>query len=156
MVSGVVKLLPIAWKSINPKDYTEMIKKVNFPYFVKSHLDLRRFLTKKEYESNELMEVLIGSAGCMLISKEVFRKTKYGIMDMSGKNATTTDDIFFFNQARKNGFDIFCDTGLKCLHYILKKYKKNENGEYVIAHKIETGDAPEDLSKILPESEYIK
>ena len=131
MSSGKLKNLPVAWKFITEKEFEEISKKINLPPSVKSNLDLRRHLTPKEAESNELFEVFYPSAGCMLISRKVFEKIRYGLLDMSGINAHTSDDIYFITKAREFGFKCYCNTKIKCDHLLSKKFKQDRKGNYI-------------------------
>lgn len=131
MSSGKLKILPVAWKTITEKEFEEIKKKVNLPPSVKSCLDLRRHLTPKEANSNELLEVFYPSAGCMLISRKVFEKVRYGLLDMAGINAHTSDDIYFITKAREFGFKVYCYTKIKCNHLLSEKFKTNEKGEHI-------------------------
>jgi GT2 family glycosyltransferase len=126
IVSGKTQWLPVAWKEITEKEFEVMTKQVNFPSFIKSHLDIKRHLTEEEVNTNNLLEVLVPSAGCMLISKKVFSKIKYGLIDTKNLGLKTTDDIFFILEARKKGFASYCCTKIKCEHIVLDKFKVEE------------------------------
>ncbi|MFH1500586.1 MAG: glycosyltransferase family A protein [archaeon] len=119
------KTLPVAWKQITPPEYEEMKRKYILPEIVKSHEDLRRHLTQEEVNSNELHEVKYASAGCLLISRKVFEKIRYGLLKVEEE---TSDDIYFMDKARDAGFQPFCHTKLKCEHLIFGKFEKI-NGE---------------------------
>lgn len=124
--SGVLKLLPVAWLSITPEEFELMKQQVRFPDHF-THKDLQRHMTQKEVDSGELIEVLYPSAGCMLLSREVFGKVRYGLVKTpEGKIAT--DDIYFFKMARDEGFKLYCYTKLKCSHLLEGKFKKMEDG----------------------------
>ncbi|MBU0761046.1 MAG: glycosyltransferase [Nanoarchaeota archaeon] len=126
--SGKIKLLPVAWAFITPREFEEITRDLNFGPLVKSNLDLRRHLTSKEAESGELFKVKYGSAGCMLLSKKVFEKVRYGLLDVT---VSTSDDIYFFEKAREAGFEIYCYTKIKCEHLIEGKYKKDSDGNLI-------------------------
>jgi hypothetical protein len=84
-------------------------------------------LIPKEFESNEVHEVVIPSAGCMLISRKVFEKIRYELLDLNAigfqdKSVRTGDDIGFILGAKKQGFQVFCHTGVKCEHLVKEKY----------------------------------
>ncbi len=131
MSSGKLKNLPVAWRFITEEEFEEISKKINLPSSVKSNLDLRRHLTSQEAESNELFEVIYPSAGCMLISRKVFEKVKYGLLDMSRINANTSDDIYFITKARDLGFKCYCNTKIKCDHLLSEKFKSDGKGSYL-------------------------
>jgi GT2 family glycosyltransferase len=128
---GATEILPVAWKSITEEEFEILKKTRNFPDWVKSCADLRRKLTKQEVDSNSVLEVLIPSAGCMLISRNVFEKVKYGLIDTSKMgNEKTGDDIFFILEAKKLGFKAYCNTKIKCIHMLAKKFGKDDKGNY--------------------------
>jgi len=116
------KTLAVAWKSASNEELEEI--KSKFPKFVKTYANLRRHLTEEEIESRDLQEVIIPSAGCMLIGRDVFKKIKYGILDVSDKYRTS-DDIFFCKGAREAGFKLYCDPSVKCEHLIYGKFRKD-------------------------------
>ncbi|MFH1803216.1 MAG: glycosyltransferase [archaeon] len=129
MVSGKLQIHSVAWRGITPEEFEIIKQQVRFSDAVKSHEDLQRHLTKQEIDSNGLFEVIYPSAGCMLISKEVFWKIRYGVPEMQNKNLTAGgDDIYFMQQARKAGFKAYCHTGFKCDHLIDGKFKQDSEG----------------------------
>lgn len=125
-VNEQVKILPVAWREINEKEFEQLKKILNFDEKIKSHKDLRRHLTEEEIESNELLEVKYPSAGCMLISKEVFIKARYGLLDKEN----TSDDIYFFDEIASLGFKMYVYTKIKCRHLSLGKYHQ-KNGKFI-------------------------
>ena len=120
--SGQIKLLPVAWKSVTEQEFEEMKKQIRFPQMIKSNKDLRRHLTKEEANSNQLIEVIQTSAGCMLISRRAFKKIRYGILPVP-EGVHTSDDVYFSEKAQESGFKIYCCTKLKCSHLIKGKYQ---------------------------------
>ncbi|MFA5173794.1 MAG: glycosyltransferase [Candidatus Pacearchaeota archaeon] len=128
-VNGKLEEHPVAWKSITEKDFEEIKKEIELPEFIKSHLDLRRHLTKEEIESNELIEVIIPSAGCLLIKRNVFEKINYGLLDTKKyNNIQTGEDIFFILNAKEKGFKSYCNTKIKCKHILDGKFRIDEKG----------------------------
>jgi len=130
---GKSKLLPVAWVSITREEFEKFREKVNLPSSVKSNLDLRGHLTKQEVESNELLKVLIASAGCLLISRKVKEEKtiRYGLLNTQRfGDIHTTDDVYFMTKAREADFDAYCYTKIKCQHLIKGKFKINAQGEY--------------------------
>jgi len=117
---GKEKWESVAWKSASDEELAKI--KARFPEFIKAHPDVRRHLTDDEIKSEELQEVIIPSAGCMLVSKNVLKKVRYGLLDVSGYN--TSDDIFFCKAAREAGFKLYCDPSVKCEHLIDGKFRK--------------------------------
>lgn len=129
-VDGQLKWLPVAWTALTQKEFEEIKSKIQLLSFIKSPEDLRVHLTNKQADSGDLIEVVIPSAGCMLISKNVFIKIKYGILDTSEQeNIQTGDDIYFILNARKQGFKVYVNTKIKCKHLIKGKFKQ-EKGLY--------------------------
>lgn len=128
---GKVDFLPVAWKLFTEEEFKEIKKKYPLPDIVKSREDLRRHLTKKECESNELIKTIIPSAGCMLIKRKVFSEIKYGLLDIPGVNTGSGDDIYFLLKAREQGFNSYCYTKVKCEHLIEGKYEINGKGEII-------------------------
>lgn len=130
--SGKTKFLPVVWMPITFQEFENMKKQINFPPSVQSHLDLKRHMDQKEAESNDLLEVLFPSAGCMLISKKVYQNINYHPADTKKfGNIKTTDDTGFIIKARENRFKCYCDTSIKCDHILLNKFNKNSKGIYI-------------------------
>lgn len=125
--SGELKLLPVVWMPITESEFEEIKKKLRFPESVKSHKDLQRHMTKEEAESGELLEVMHPSAGCMLLSKKVFEKIRYDLLQTPG-GLIATDDIYFIKKAKEEGFKVYCDTKIKCSHLLEGKFKKTADG----------------------------
>jgi len=121
--TGKQKNDTVAWKIASDKEVAEI--NLRFPEFIKKHGIPRRHLTEEEVKSGELQEVIIPSAGCMLLSREVFKKIRYGLLDVSGYE--TSDDIFFCQKAREAGFKLYCDPSIKCEHLIFGKFKEDGN-----------------------------
>jgi GT2 family glycosyltransferase len=125
-VSGELKRRPVCWRALTDKEFEIIKKQYNLPNLVQSKENIRRFLTPKEEESKEVLQVMIASAGCMLLSKKAFSALSYGILDIP-EGMHTSDDIYFFRKARENNFEIFCDTSLVCKHLIEGKFKESSN-----------------------------
>jgi len=130
--SGKLKALSVAWRAITEEEFNVIKKQVKFPDAVKSHEDLQRHLTPAEAESNELLEVLYPSAGCMLVSRKVFEKARYGLIEAPNKRLNAGgDDIYFIDKARKEGFKAYVDPKLKCDHFLEGKFKQDEKGRLI-------------------------
>lgn len=127
---GTIKLLSVAWMPITEREFEIMKQQVRFPPSVQTHEDLNRHLTQKEIDAGELLEVLYPSAGCMLISRKVFEKVRYGLLD-APEGKAVGDDIYFFKKAKEAGFKLYCHTKYKCDHLIEGRYKKDEKGNLV-------------------------
>lgn len=127
-IFGKRKILPVCWKELEKEIFEDLKKQGKIPEKFKSNLELRRHLTEKEIDSRKLIEVIIPSAGCMLISKNVFSNIRYKFIPKTEtENKTPTDEIYFLKKAREKGFKIYCDTSVICRHNIEGKYNKIEN-----------------------------
>ena len=120
LVSKQTKLC-VAFKRASDEEVAEI--NLRFPEFIKKNGIPRRHLTEEEIDSGKLQEVIIPSAGCMLLGKKVFREIRYGLLDVSGYK--TSDDIFFCKKAREAGFKLYCDPSIKCEHLMYGKFKKD-------------------------------
>jgi len=127
VVNGKQKLSPVCWREIDEEVFEKIKEELKLPSFVKSKEDMRRFLTPEEAESEETLKVMIPSAGCMLIKRNVFEIIKYGLLDEPWIKSTG-DDIYFCKKAREAGFEIYCNTKVKCEHLILGKLYKDKEG----------------------------
>lgn len=126
-----LKVLSVAWKGILPEEFEIIRSQIKLPANVLSHNDLQRHLTQKEIDSDELVDVIYPSAGCMLVSKEVFSKARYGIPRAPEGFTAVGDDIYFLQEAKKFGFGAWCHTALKCDHLLAGKFVKDENGNLI-------------------------
>lgn len=120
----------IAWRSITQEEFEELKRTNQVPYGCKVKEDVRRNLTPDEFLSNKVYDVVIPSAGCMLIKRNVLEKgVKYGtlhISEITNKKGTTSDEIYFMREASKRGFKAYCHTGVKCKHLIQGKFLRHE------------------------------
>lgn len=128
-IGGKLKFLPVAWKYFTPEEFTEY-KKITQHQDI-TITDVKRHLTQEEVDSNELHEVAIPTAGCMLISRNVFTKVRYARLKKDGKEVGTGEDIHFLNEAKQLGFVPYCNTKIKCLHITEGKYVQDEQGRIV-------------------------
>lgn len=76
--------------------------------------DLEIPMTEEEVSFNYFMEVKMCGLGCLMIHKDVLNKVRFRIKP----DDKAFDDYFFCMDARKNGFHIYADTSVKCLHLI--------------------------------------
>jgi len=126
-VSGETKWLPCAWKELSQEIFNK-IKEKN-PSLIAgfdSPEGMTEHLTDLDVKSGKLSEVVVPSAGCMLLSKNVFKNISYEMPEHKKQNQT--DDVYFLEKARKKGFKIYCFTKIKCEHLVSGKYKKNSEG----------------------------
>ena len=124
-VDRTQKIEPIAWKHLTKEEFKEVKDKLLSEH-VKRREDIRRHLTKEEIGSEELQEVIIPSPGCMLVSRDVFKRIKYGILDIPDK-FITGDDIYFCRKVREAGIKLYCDPTIKCEHLTEGKFIKEGN-----------------------------
>lgn len=114
---GGMKKLPTAYIAISDEEFEE-IKQQGLPPGVTSPMDIRRHMTMEEARSNNVLEVIIPSNGCMLISKEVLKRgIRYGTVPGIDESRQG-DEIRFCLEAKKQGFRLFVDTSVKCKHAI--------------------------------------
>ncbi len=64
--------------------------------------------------NGDLLEVATCGLGCILIHKSVLEKVKFRYL----KEKKAFDDVWFCEDARENGFKVYCDTSIKCKHMI--------------------------------------
>lgn len=114
----------VAWKCLSEEEWDEVGDQL-MSDIVKGREDIRRNLTDEEISSGELQEVIIPSCGCMLVSRDIFSKFKYGMLEVPG-NINTGDDIYFCRKVRKAGIKLYCDTSLKCEHLTEGKFKEED------------------------------
>lgn len=128
--SGKIKLLPVAWTGLTEEEFNDIKKNYALSPLIKTNKDIRRHLTPEEVESGKILEVLIPSAGCMLIKKEVFEKVNYGLLEVPN-NLTTGDDIYFAFKAKEAGYNLYCNTKIKCEHRTQGKFQKDKDGNLI-------------------------
>lgn len=131
IVDGKTQWLPVAWTELSDKDFQEIKQKINLPTSFTA-VDLRVRMTSEEAESGKLIQVIIPSAGCLLIGKAVFSKIRYGLVDTSqiSSKLNTTDDIYFILNAREQGFNPYCYTKVKCEHLVQGKFREDKDNVY--------------------------
>jgi len=130
--SGKLKYLPVAFQFITDEEFKEILKTTKFPPSVKSSEDLRRHLTQEEVDSGRLIKVKQPSIGCTLSSRKVFEKVRHGLFEIEGVDpGITGEDAFYFHSARKEGFDLYVYTKIKCEHLLEGKYEKDSEGNLV-------------------------
>jgi GT2 family glycosyltransferase len=126
-ISGKTKWLPCVWKKLSHELFDEIKEK--YPSLMDGYgspESMTEHLTKPDVESGKLFEVVIPSAGCMLLSKAVFEKISYGMPE--DKKPEQSDDIYFLEKARNAGFQPYCYTKVRCEHLVSGKYEKNSDG----------------------------
>lgn len=102
-----------------------MGRTVPFPVLVVPKDDGKlRNLTPMDVSGDDLIEVAIAGFGCMLIKRGVLENIRirnYGSGEGGG------EDVAFCMDAKKNGYIVYADTGVKCFHMIFPEGdKRNE------------------------------
>jgi GT2 family glycosyltransferase len=125
---GKPKVLPVCYKEVEEIVFEKMKAENMLPSFVKSRVDLRRNITNEEME-NGLLEVLIPSGGCLLLSRKAFISgARYSILGPDESYGfESSDDIYFFKELKKRGFELHCDPKLICGHNLSGKYRDGIN-----------------------------
>ncbi len=72
-----------------------------------------RFMLK-ESKGDNVHKVRATGLGCLLIHRSVLEKIRFA----SDQKKTIYDDVVFCRDAKKKGFDVFVDAGVKCKHII--------------------------------------
>jgi hypothetical protein len=125
------KLLPVCYRELEENIFQEMKTRGMVPDFIENRAGMRRNLTPKEIEDGEVLDVLIPSAGCLLLSRKAFESgARYGLLEDT-QGLHTTDDIRFFKELKSKGFELYCDTSVYCKHYAFEKYKSNDGNHPV-------------------------
>jgi len=97
MPDGSTVLIPLVYKLID-----------------KQTLSMRP-IDEQEFESNKLIEVVSAGLGCVLIHRDVLKEVKFRYENK------VFDDRFFFIDCYHKKFKVFCDTSIKCKHFILNR-----------------------------------
>lgn len=121
---GIEQMKPLVYMAISKEEFealkgekfkgTEIQKKIlsgkiTRPEQINSQLSLNHVREPR------LMEVLFTGLGCMLISRKVLEKVKFGWAEDS------FDDAKFAEDARKAGFKVYVDTRIRCDHITNQK-----------------------------------
>lgn len=122
---GAVGLYPLLYAWSTEENFLELKEENKLPNGAKSADDIKIQLKEKDVEGSKLIEVKYCGSGCLLIKKDVLKKVKFGLFD-EPEEKRTTDDIYFCDKARENGYKIYAFTGIKCKHLILDRLKKKD------------------------------
>ena len=116
IIDGKVILAPDVYKIVPNTENKEEFPSMKWP-------------TEEEIRSNKLIQVVSCGAGCLLLHKNVIKKIKFR------EDLEQSEDRWFCADLFKNNINIYCDTSVKCKHYILdrpylwkqgKLYKKED------------------------------
>lgn len=78
-----------------------------------------------DWHLGDYKEVAWAGCDCLMIDTTVFEQLPYPWFDIQykfkkyqnvPKGTGTTEDLWFFSQAKKAGIKVFCDTGIQCGH----------------------------------------
>lgn len=116
---------PIAWRKLTDEEYSAS-QKVESQFSGINKEDLRKHITEKEVRDGNLMEVLVASNGCVLLSRKVFenKNLRYGLSE----EVPSAQDVFFFRKCREAGIKIFCYPKILCDHLLQGKFNILKNG----------------------------
>lgn len=64
---------------------------------------------------NNLVKIDSCGSGCLLIHRSILKKIKFRCNPSEGEGV---DDVFFCQDAKKSGFEIYADTSIKCKHML--------------------------------------
>ncbi|MBU0930262.1 MAG: hypothetical protein KJ623_04280 [Nanoarchaeota archaeon] len=81
--------------------------------WIKDEIGIRKAYLD-EVEQNKLVKAAAVGIGCILIHKDVLKNIKFRYE----KEKEGFDDVFFCDDAINNGFEVYCDTSIKCKHLI--------------------------------------
>ena len=75
---------------------------------------------------DQLIQIRSCGLGCTLVSKKLLEKLDFSI----DKNFKGGEDTYFCLQVQKKGFEIYCDTRVKCKHLITEQKEKWKDIEF--------------------------
>ncbi|MBU4502759.1 MAG: hypothetical protein KKA79_09260 [Nanoarchaeota archaeon] len=97
MPDGSIALIPLVYKLVD-----------------KANLSMAP-INEQEFESNKFIEVVSAGLGCVMIHRDILKDIKFRYENK------VFDDRFFFKDCYDKKFKVFCDTSIKCKHYILNR-----------------------------------
>ena len=97
------KLVPQAFVILENQQYTD--------------LPSMRPLNDLELASKKLMQIISCGLGSVLIHRDILKEIEFRY----NKTTESFDDRFFCIDLYKKNIPIFCDTSIKCMHYILNR-----------------------------------
>ncbi len=80
---------------------------------VAKHSELQRRITFSEVFPSRLQQIHTCGVGCVLISRNVLEKVRFRYE----KNAPSFDDMFFCMDCQGQGFEIWLDSRIVCMHH---------------------------------------
>jgi len=96
-----------------PQIFIELPSKTN-------NLPDMRWLTEEEFNNNEIIKIVSCGMGCVLIHRNILEKIEF----RSENNVF--DDRFFGIDLYNKNIPMYCDTGVKCKHLVVRPYSWNE------------------------------
>ena len=94
-----IKLIPLAYVEIPGNE----------------ELPSMRTLNENELLSNKLIKIISCGLGCILIHKDALKKITFRY------EKNSFDDRWFCIDLYKNNIELYCDTSIKCKHFILNR-----------------------------------
>ena len=114
--SNAVKKLVAHGKHIVSGLYFSKIPPFTPQIYSKNKLGFKPII---DYEEGLIKVDAVGS-GCLLVKTSVFKNLKKPFFAFSDKivrgGQPLSEDMYFCNKAREAGFDVYCDTTVKCAH----------------------------------------
>lgn len=96
---------------------TGVTKKIIMPLLYDKVEGRIRQLSAQEVEKHRLIKVGACGSGCFMVSRALLEKLKFRHTEKA------YDDVLMCDDIQDIGYEIFCDTSVKCKHLILKKKK---------------------------------
>ncbi|MDD5331688.1 MAG: hypothetical protein PHE43_02605 [Candidatus Nanoarchaeia archaeon] len=111
VISGIYFNRDLKTRNLTPLAYIELPKEKG------EELPSMRSLTDSEILSDKLIKIVSCGLGCVLIHKDILKK----IIFRYEKDKDAFDDRFFGIDLYKLNESIYCDTRVKCKHFILNR-----------------------------------
>jgi hypothetical protein len=88
------------------------------PILLRGSIDKFDAVPDEEWTKGGLVEVDATGFGCVLISMEVFKAIEkpWFAFDLYNRSSPVGEDIYFYDKAKKAGFDVFVDCDIKIGH----------------------------------------
>ncbi len=101
-IKGKLYLVPDVYKRIPNTEDNQGLPSITWP-------------DEKEILSNQLIKIESCGAGCLLLHKEIIKRVRFR------EDLEHAEDRWFCVDLFKNNIPIYCDTSIKCKHYILNR-----------------------------------
>jgi len=90
---------------------------------IKKNEDDEKHHYLEDFEFNQVIKVAGAGMGCCLIKADVFKNLEYPYFkfewrtDKDGKTYQIAEDLYFCENAKKVGYDLYLNTGIVCEHF---------------------------------------